>query len=175
MKVLGRRNLILVGFMGVGKNKVGKEIAHILGREFVDLDAIIVNREGMSINDIFTKFGEPYFRSVEADELAKLCRRLSIVIATGGGAFCQPENAELMLETGVVVWLNVEFAIIRKRLAGKTDRPNWHPEKAKLLFEKRLPLYARADFEIPVKAEAPAEEIAQRVVATVRTMGGFAQ
>lgn len=98
-------NAILIGMPGAGKTLLGKEIADRMGREFVDVDDMIVEHEGMSIPDIFEKKGESYFRKVETEMLEQACVKTGLVIATGGGIVKKKLNYNIIKQNGVVIWI----------------------------------------------------------------------
>ncbi|MBR1559558.1 MAG: hypothetical protein IJ646_04880 [Clostridia bacterium] len=98
-------NVVLVGMPGSGKTSVGEALARRMGREYVDCDAEIVKRAGMSIPDIFASQGEAGFRDLEARVIADVCREKSRVVATGGGAVLRDENVRAMRQNGVVLML----------------------------------------------------------------------
>jgi|SRR3989344_4622358 len=172
MKVLTKRkNLFLVGFMGTGKSKQTKILGPRLRRETFEMDARI--RElfgGLEIKEIFERFGQPRFREVETGVVRETVQKGGLVVSCGGGAFCQQPpnpNREIMLRAGVVVWLDVSFKLICERLKKKSDRPLWNEddfEKNRQLLEDRRPLYAKADYRIPIVDELSAEEVAGRIM-----------
>ena len=98
-------NAILIGMPGAGKTLLGKEIADRMGREFVDIDDMIVEHEGMSIPEIFEKKGESYFRKVETEMLEQACVKTGLVIATGGGIVKKKLNYNIIKQNGVVIWI----------------------------------------------------------------------
>ena len=98
-------NAILIGMPGAGKTLLGKEIADRMGREFVDIDDMIVEHEGMSIPEIFEKKGESYFRKVETEILEQACVKTGLVIATGGGIVKKKLNYNTIKQNGVVIWI----------------------------------------------------------------------
>ena len=98
-------NAILIGMPGAGKTLLGKEIADRMGREFVDIDDMIVEHEGMSIPEIFEKKGESYFRKVETEILEQACVKTGLVIATGGGIVKKKLNYNIIKQNGVVIWI----------------------------------------------------------------------
>lgn len=117
-------NIVLVGYMGSGKTTIGKYISCELGYEFVDTDEYIVKKEGMSINDIFSKKGEEYFRRLETDIVRELGASLhNAVIATGGGLPMRDENRKLLKALGTVYYLKTEADTIFRRISGNEDRP----------------------------------------------------
>ncbi|MCM1286691.1 MAG: shikimate dehydrogenase [Clostridium sp.] len=117
-------NIVLVGYMGSGKTTIGKYISRELGYEFIDTDEYIVKKEGMSINDIFSKKGEEYFRKLETDTVRELGASLhNAVIATGGGLPLRDENKKLLKDLGTVYYLKTEADTIFRRISGNEDRP----------------------------------------------------
>lgn len=119
------RPVVLVGMMGVGKTSVGRKLAQVLGMPFVDADEEIEAAAHMSIPEIFAQFGEDYFRDGERRVIARLIdgpgsRR---VIATGGGAFVNPQTRALILERGIAVWLDSEVETLLERVGRKDNRP----------------------------------------------------
>ena len=114
--------IFLVGFMGSGKSYIGKILAEKLGFQFVDLDSIIENTEGVKISQIFEIHGESYFRKVESDCLHHLNKWTEIVVATGGGAACFHDNMSWMNENGITVYLSVEPQLLASRLANEVDK-----------------------------------------------------
>ena len=181
--MINRRNIVLTGFMGTGKTAVGRAVARILGREFVDMDALIAARAGKPIPRIFVEDGEEAFRHMER----ALCRELSIrdglVIATGGGALVDPDNRALMMKTGIVVCLTASRDEIVRRL-NETDaaaRPLLGDDPGATI--DRLLKARRAAYEsFPWRIDTTGlsiEEVARRVIAiaaeialTVRYPGG---
>ncbi len=137
-------SVYLCGFMGCGKSHVGRQLASVLGREFVDLDRHIVNAEHMTIPTIFEKYGEPHFRALEA----KYIRELSDgkIVATGGGALINDETAEYARKSGLSVYINTSFEICYERIKGDTNRPlvvNNTRSELRKLYETRSEIYRR--------------------------------
>ncbi len=161
-------NLCLVGFMGSGKDTVGKIVAERMDIPFVNTDERVVQHHaGMSIDDIFRIYDEPHFRQIEKEMVRKVCSKHGQLISPGGGAFCQEDDElrTVMLENSHVLWLDVGLHILRERLKNKTDRPlAKDPVKMEALFWERRPFYAKAHFTVRVDIEVPAEEVAQRVL-----------
>jgi shikimate kinase len=165
LKLKRTPGIYLVGFMGCGKSTVGRALADELGWSFFDLDNEIENGAGSTISEIFDKQGEPVFRALEAAALAKRVKAVQSgrpqVIALGGGALMDEKNFELVINHGVVVWLDAPFELIEKRVAAESHRPLARDrEKLRDLFEVRCLRYAQADFRV----ETPEEE----AMATVR-------
>lgn len=137
-------SIYLCGFMGCGKSHIGRMLARAMKREFTDLDRVIVEREGMSIPDIFAQYGEPHFRSLEA----KYIRELSdgYVIATGGGALINDSTAEFARQSGLSVYINTSFENCYERIKNDANRPlvvNNTKEQLRELYEARSAIYRR--------------------------------
>lgn len=117
--------IFLIGFMGSGKSHWGRQISTQMKIPYFDLDEQIVDAEGLSIPDIFARYGEEYFRMKEKDVLETLIdEHASVVISTGGGTPCFFNNIELMKKKGTVVWLNTHVEVLLQRLLReKTKRP----------------------------------------------------
>ena len=99
------QNIFLIGYMGVGKTTIGKQIAQGLGREFVDMDLFIENRYHKAVSGIFAEKGEDFFREIEHRILQEVAQFENTVIATGGGTPCFFDNMDLMNRTGITVYL----------------------------------------------------------------------
>lgn len=113
--------IFLCGFMGCGKSTIGERLAAQLQAPFVDMDAYIEAQAGMTIPEIFEKYGEPHFRDLETQAVRDLASRDG-VIACGGGAMLREENAAIAAQSGDVLYLDVPFHICYRRIAD-TDRP----------------------------------------------------
>ncbi len=120
---LDGRPIVLVGMMGVGKSTIGRRLANRLGYTFADADEEIEEAANMSVSEIFAEFGEPYFRDGERRVIARLIERERIVIATGGGAFCQEDTRDLILDQAISVWLDAPIATLVERVARRDTRP----------------------------------------------------
>jgi shikimate kinase len=161
------RNIVLCGFMGSGKTTVGKQLAELTGRRFVDMDDYIEQASGMTIKEIFLKYGEDDFRKREREACRLLSLEQNLVIATGGGAMTFPENVEIIKKTGDIIFLDVPLDIILKRLENDGTRPllagSDKETAAKKLFEKRLPLY-RSAADIIIDGAKEALVVAQTIL-----------
>jgi shikimate kinase len=115
--------IVLVGLMGAGKSTVGRRLAARLGLPFVDADVEIEHAAGMSIADIFDRFGEPYFRDGERRVIARLIDGKPKVIATGGGAFVNEETRALILSDALAVWLDAPVEVLAERVRRRDTRP----------------------------------------------------
>lgn len=157
---LGRRidrPIVLVGMMGVGKSSVGKRLASLLDCSFVDADEEIEQSAQMTIPEIFDTFGEPYFRNGERRVIARLLNeheesKDGIVIATGGGAFCNAETRALILDKAITIWLDSDVDTLVERTARRESRPllrDGDPrEILSRLREERAPHYAQAPIHV---------------------------
>jgi len=132
--------------MGCGKTSVGKEVARMLGFDFVDTDEeIVVEAGGRPITEIFDTEGEDGFRDRESAILQRVSESSQQVVSTGGGLPLRPENRILLNSMGYVVWLDAELESILHRVAGNHDRPllevTDRDEKVRELFAERRPIY----------------------------------
>jgi shikimate kinase len=139
------RNIILIGFMGAGKSTVGKRLAAVLNWKFIDTDLVIEEVAGMSISNIFRRYGESRFRSEESLIIKKVCSSQSCVISTGGGTVMNPENFDVLKRSGFVIYLYVSLEDVLQRV-GSSDRPllKRSPEEVLLLWQSRQETYAQA-------------------------------
>jgi shikimate kinase len=163
------KNIVLTGFMGAGKTAVGRELTHILGWKIIDVDDEIVKAQDMTINEIFSKFGEPAFRDMETETIRKVARNRNVIISTGGGAVLRQENMDILREDGVIICLWASPETILKRTGRNSERPLLQVEdplkRIKELLEYRRPFYEKADIMIDTEEKTPfciAEEILER-------------
>ncbi len=168
--------VFLVGPMGAGKSTVGRELAALLGLEFVDADTEIERRTGASIPWIFDLEGEPGFRSREAALIDELSRRDALVLATGGGAITTPANRDALGARGVVVYLHAPVELQLQRTGHDTNRPLLQGDdprgRLEQLMAEREPLY-REVADITVEAgQGRARALAKRIV---RALEGAAE
>jgi len=150
---LGNRSVVLVGMMGAGKSSVGRRLAGRLGIPFVDADSEIEKAAGMSIADIFVRHGEPDFRSGEARVIARLLESGPQVLATGGGAFMNPNTRNTVRIKGISIWLRAELDVLLRRISKRrNERPllqSGDPtETLRGLLAEREPTYALADLTV---------------------------
>ncbi|MCH5190740.1 MAG: shikimate kinase [Oscillospiraceae bacterium] len=132
------QNIVLVGMAGCGKSTVGNALARLLGKKFVDTDEIIVKNEGISIPEIFEKYGENYFRACEAEAVKSVGKEKGLVIATGGGVVTREGNFYPLRQNGIVVFINRDVEKLPTN-----GRPLSQQQGVKALFEKRLHIYRR--------------------------------
>lgn len=155
VKALARRidrPIVLVGMMGVGKSTIGKKLAQMLHLPFTDADEAIEQAAQMKITEMFERYGEAHFRDGERRVIARLMEAGPAVIATGGGAFVQPETRALVLEKGVSVWLDCDVETLVERVTRKDTRPllrGGNPrEIVSRLKAEREPAYAQAAIHV---------------------------
>lgn len=136
-----RRNLVLIGMSGCGKTTLGKLAAEKLGKTFVDTDAEIIKRIGMSIADYFAAYGEDSFRQVESEVIQEISTQNNLVISTGGGVIKNPENIRWLKGNGTVIWIQRDPEL----LESGNGRPLVPDQDAvRRLYKERLPLYTAA-------------------------------
>lgn len=158
LKLKRTPGIYIVGFMGVGKSTVGRMLADRLGWRFVDMDEEIEEQQNTTISKLFESVGEEEFRRIESEAIRLRVRKIQaghpMVIAVGGGAFTRPENIDLLLNNGIVLWLDTAFPILKRRVEAASHRPLAR-DKAKFLelFEARKPFYAQADYRIELNED----------------------
>ena len=142
------KTVYLIGFMGSGKSTIAAMIRKETGCKLVEMDARIVEEQGMSINDIFAKYGESHFRDLESDLVRRIGEEGNAIVSCGGGVVVRPENVKTMKATGMIVFLKASPETIYERVRYSTDRPilNGHMnvEYIAELMEKRRALYEAA-------------------------------
>ncbi|MBW7474224.1 shikimate kinase [Paenibacillus oenotherae] len=154
-------HIVLIGFMGTGKSTVSQLLAERLGCEAVDVDAVIIDRAGMPIPEIFATKGEAAFREAETEALSEVLGRERLqVIATGGGAVLAQQNRELMLKFGFVVNLYASADLIVSRVSQDTSRPLLQGDvrgRVYKLLEDRKHAYDFAHCTIDTEQLTPSE------------------
>jgi shikimate kinase len=168
---LGARSVVLVGMMGAGKSSIGRRLAARLCIPFADADSEIeIAHQRMSIPDIFSTYGEAYFRSGEARVIARLLEGGPQVLATGGGAFMNADTRNGVRAHGISIWLKAEFDVLMRRIKRRQDRPMLKTddpgETLRALMEERYPVYAQADITIQSR-EVPHEKIVDEIVSAL--------
>ncbi len=165
------RPIVLIGLMGAGKSTVGRRLAARLRLPFVDADNEIEAAAGMSIADIFERFGEAHFRDGERRVIARLIDGTPKVIATGGGAFINDDTRALILEQAVAIWLDADAAVLADRVKRRDTRPLLRGKDAKQvlleLARKRNPVYALA----PIRVSSHHAPHDQTVTAILKALG----
>lgn len=166
------RSIVLVGLMGAGKTTVGRRLAKRLGLPFVDSDEEIEKAADQTIPEIFARFGEASFRDGERRVMRRLIDGAPKVIATGGGAFVDPETRALILNSCIAVWLQAEPETLAARVARRNDRPLLKDKDAlatlRDLGEARNAYYAEAHLHVPSRG-GPHDRTVQRIVKALAT------
>ncbi len=138
-------NIVICGFMGSGKTTVGNELAKIMGRRFIDTDAMIEKEQGVAIKAIFATHGEDYFRELEYECCKKISSLKNCVISTGGGALTFERNVEALKSGGKIIFLDADFETICERIGSSSNRPLFQDrEKARALYNERQKKYLEA-------------------------------
>ena len=161
------KNVYLIGMMGSGKTTTGRALAKLLSVPFVDLDDQIVQKAGCSINEIFKRKGEHYFRDLETELLKNVSGSSDQVIATGGGIVIDPENRTKLKSTGLVVYLKTSADVLWERVKEKKDRPLLATSNPKQtffeLFQFRTPLYVESSEKFFLTDRKTPETVAQEI------------
>ncbi len=152
-----RKTIVVVGLMGAGKTSIGRRLAHRLGLAFVEADAEIAKAAGCSIEDIVELYGEEALRDCERKVIARLLDGDPRVLATGGGAFTDPQTRERIAERGISVWLRAGLDLLVERTGRRRTRPllnNGDPrETLAKLMEELHPIYATAEITVDTGTE----------------------
>ncbi len=162
-----KSNIVLVGFMGTGKTAVGKKLARVLKREFIDTDKIIEDRAGKTISKIFADDGEANFRDLEAEVIKDISERNGSVIITGGGAVLRDENINNLKKNGIIFCLKAMPEVIYNRVKNDTKRPLLQVEnpleKIKEMLEQRKKYYEKADCIVDT-SEMTVEDVVKEII-----------
>lgn len=168
------KNIVLIGFMGTGKSEVGKELAERLGYGFIDTDELIEEREGISISEIFDRYGEPYFRKIESEVIEEVSKKDKVVISTGGGAVIKQENRENLNRKGIMVCLTASPQVIHERTRSYDNRPLLKTDdpykRIEGLLKEREPYY-EADITIDT-SKIETSEVVDRILREAKTYNG---
>lgn len=170
LRLLGHRPLVLIGMMGAGKTTVGRRLAARLGRAFLDSDEEIEKAAQMTIPEMFAERGEAEFRSGETRVIARILKDEDIVVATGGGAFINPDTRALIKSVALSVWIKADFDLLFARVSKRSNRPllkTENPRKTlRTLIETRYPIYSEADVTV-VSRDVPHEAVADDLIEAV--------
>lgn len=147
-----RRNIVLIGMPSSGKSTIGKMLARAEGLDFLDTDAMVEEKAGMKVREVFERFGEARFREMEREVVSEASARSGVVIATGGGVPLNPSNVRALSRGGIVVYLQTDPS----RLQATSSRPlSTSREALEKMFEVRRPVYeAAADLTVDNNSSA---------------------
>lgn len=161
------RPIVLVGLMGVGKTTIGRRLASVLGLPFLDADAEIEAAAGCTIEDMFARHGEAAFRDGERRVIARLLSGAPMVLATGGGAYMDPETRRLIKERGLSIWLRADLELLLRRVSKRANRPllkRGDPRAIMTdLIERRYPVYGEADLVVDSR-DGPHDQMVRAIL-----------
>ena len=167
---IGTKSIILIGLMGAGKSSVGRRLAAALGLPFKDADTEIEAASNLSIPEFFELHGEAAFRDGERKVISRLLKDKQHVLATGGGAYMDPETRKVIAENGCSVWLKADLDTLLKRCLKRNTRPLLQQGDPRQilneLMAKRYPVYAEADVSVE-SGEGPHEIVVSKIVSAL--------
>jgi len=162
------KTVVMIGMMGAGKTAVGTVLARLIGVPFVDSDAKIEEAANMTIAEIFETYGEAFFRRKESQVLSRLLDGKPSILSTGGGAFLQADNRDMIAARGLAVWLKADSELLWARVKHKDTRPllQVSDPKATLidLLSKREPFYKTAGLSVEADANYSVQDMAEQVL-----------
>jgi len=164
------RPIVLVGLMGAGKSTVGRRVANMLRCGFVDADDSIEEAAQLSIPEIFEQYGETYFRDGERRVIARLIENHAGVIATGGGAFVDPQTRALIIERAIAVWIDCDIDTLVERTSRRNSRPLLRGGDPRTILtelrDRREPMYNEAQVRIR-SVNGPHADTARAIIEAV--------
>ena len=167
---LGTRSVVFVGLMGAGKTAIGRKVASMLGLPFTDSDYEIESVSRMTIPDLFERYGEAEFRSLEQRVIVRVLESGPQVLSTGGGAFMNVQTREAIEAYGLSVWLKADVDTLLDRVSKKQNRPLLKNADPRAVLERlmleRNPVYALADVTVATRDERK-EVIAGEVIEAI--------
>lgn len=170
-------NIVLIGYRGSGKTSIAKTLGMALHRQVVETDILIEEKTGKKVSALVKARGWEYFRKLEEDAVREAAGMDKAIIATGGGAVMNPENAERLKKNGIFVLLTADISVIRKRLAkaGAGKRPPLKDKNAvaevETVLAERMPVYKRlADFVVDTSG-ITIDEASARIINRLRKSG----
>jgi shikimate kinase len=168
---LRQKTVALVGLMGVGKSSIGRRLAAAIDLPFRDADAEVEAAAGRSIPEIFEQFGEAAFRDGERRVIARLMDEGPYVLATGGGAFVNPQTRALIKDKAISIWLTADLEVLARRVARKDNRPLVAGKDPLAVLREqaavRNPIYAEADIVVET-GETPHQTAVEAVITALR-------
>ena len=169
------KNIVLIGFMGTGKSTVASRLAARLNRKFVDMDREIERVVGMTVSEIFKRYGEIRFRSEEKLIAQKLARESGLVIATGGGVVLEQVNMDTLSQNGIIICMEATPNEILERVNRKKGtrpliRKNAQLQDIEEMLKARETLYAQADYRVNTSDKSP-EQITNEIMGILMSEG----
>tara|TARA_Y100000590_G_scaffold4228_1_gene5601 strand:- start:6616 stop:7125 length:510 start_codon:yes stop_codon:yes gene_type:complete len=147
-----KKNLVLLGMMGVGKSTLGRIVAKKQGFKFIDTDLKIEEKCSMKISDIFKKKGEAFFRQEEEKVVLESIEEINSIIALGGGAFLKKRVRDKILKESISIWLDEDLKVLNKRVNWSKKRPLVNTSNSQKsinkLYLKRKNIYKMANYKI---------------------------
>ena len=166
-------NIVLVGFMGTGKTVVGRRLAERLNMIFVDLDELIEGKLKLSVNEIFERFGEHFFREIEREVVSEISNRHNLVVATGGGIVLDNRNVANLKKMGCMIHLFARSDVILERTRDTHHRPlletGDRDVRIERLLHERKPFYAQAHYEIDTSG-LDVEDVVEKIVRHIQEL-----
>ena len=171
-------NIVLIGLRGSGKTTIGKLLAERLGKQFIEMDELIVQRLGQSIPEIVNRYGWQKFRGAETEVTREVAGLDNVVNATGGGVVTSEENIRELKQKGKLFWLKADLDTLLGRIGNDQSRPSLTGksprEDMEAVLAERSPIYERvADFIVDTEGKMP-EEVA-KAIAKLYTEQGLGQ
>ena len=168
------RTVALVGMMGAGKSSVGRRLATRLGVDFKDADSEIELAAGCAVSEIFERYGEPAFRDGERKVIARMLGEAPHVMATGGGAFIDPNTRARLKESALTVWIKAPVDVLMARVKRRDNRPLLRTADPRgtleRLLNERAPIYAEADVTVE-SDESPHSNIVDQILNALKRHG----
>lgn len=159
-----KNRIFLIGFMGAGKTVVGEKLAKQLDWHWVDLDALVVQMAGLTINEIFMHYGEAHFRQLEKEALKSVATRENLVISTGGGIVLDEANRAVLKFQGNSIYLKASLETLQKRLLGTQDRPLLQIKSLESLLSQREAFYTAVSDQIMMTDALSVDEVVARLL-----------
>ena len=174
---LGSRSIVFVGLMGAGKTAIGRRVAASLSLPFIDSDQEIESVSRMTIAELFDRYGETEFRSLEQRVIMRVLEGGPQVLSTGGGAFINAQTRAAITEHGLSVWLKADLDTLMERVSKKQNRPLLKTADPRGTLERlmtdRHPVYALADVTVPTREEHKEVIAAEVIDALARHLAGL--
>jgi shikimate kinase len=165
------RSVVLVGLMGAGKSNIGRRLANRLHLPFIDADSEIEAAAGATVEEIFQRYGEAYFRDGERRVIARLLDGPVHVLAAGGGAFMDAQTRARIRQRAISIWLRADLELLLARVARRDHRPLLKDGDRRAilaaLIEKRHPIYAEADIVVD-SIDGPPELTLSQVISELK-------